>query len=267
MGSVVASVLPPVTGRPVLWVGEGRSAESIDRAEQAGLTDAGSLAGMAGQADVILSVCPPEAAIQVADDVAATGFDGLYVDANAVSPETARAVGRRFDRFVDGGIVGPPPTAPGLTRLYLSGEQAAEVAALFDGTAVEARLVEGGDGAASAVKMCFASWTKGTSALLLAIRALAESEGVSQALLGEWATSMPDLAGRSDGVTAAVGPKAWRFEGEMLEIASTFGANDLPGGFHQGAAEIYRRLAPLKGTSGPSLDQALDLLLGDSNDQ
>ncbi len=208
MGSVVASVLPPVTGRPVLWVGEGRSADSVERAGRAGLSDAGSLADLAAQAEIILSICPPEAAIQVADDVAAAGFDGLYVDANAISPDTARSVGTRFERFVDGGIVGPPPTAPGLTRLYLSGPEAADVAALFEPTVVEARVVEGGDGAASAVKMCFASWTKGTWALLLAIRALAESEGVSEALLGEWATSMPDLIARSDAAAGAVGPKA-----------------------------------------------------------
>lgn len=256
MGAVLASVLPD----PVCWVGEGRSADSHRRATAAGLRDIGGLSALRANADVVLSVCPPEAADATAADVAAAGFDGLYVDANAVSPVTARQIGARFDRFVDGGIVGPPPTGPGLTRLYLSGPEAVTVADLFAGTVVEARVVGDGPGAASAVKMCFASWTKGTSALLLAIRALAEAEGVTDALLDEWATSIPELVGRSERVAAATGPKAWRFEGEMHQIADSFAAAGLPGGFHRGAAEIYRRLASLKGTHQPTLADALGLL-------
>ncbi|MDH3680383.1 MAG: DUF1932 domain-containing protein [Acidimicrobiia bacterium] len=256
MGSVLASVLP---GR-VLWVGAGRSDDSHRRATEAGIDDVGSLAAMAAEADIILSVCPPEAADATATDVASAGFEGLYVDANAVSPETARRISSRFDRFVDGGIVGPPPTAPGLTRLYLSGEETSAVADLFAGTVVEARVVEGGPGAASAVKMCFASWTKGTSALLLAIRALADAEGVAGALLGEWETSLPELVARSEKAAAATGPKAWRFEGEMHQIADSFTSAGLPGDFHRGAAEIYRRMAPLKGRDGTTLADALRLL-------
>ena len=125
---------------------------------------------------------------------------------------------------------------------------------------MEARVVDDRGGSASAVKMCFASWTKGTAAMLLAIRALAEREGVTEALLGEWATSMPDLVARSDAVATTTGPKAWRFEGEMREIASTFAADDLPPGFHEAAAEIYQRLAGLRGTSHPTIDDALKLL-------
>ncbi len=240
---------------------EGRSPESTERAVGAGLSDAGSLPELTSAANVIISVCAPDAAERLASDVADTGFDGLYVDANAVSPQTARQIGSRFANYVDGGIVGPPPTRPGITRLYLSGDQGPAVAALFDTTPVETRIVGREAGAASAVKMCFASWTKGTSALLLAIRALAEAEGVSDALLGEWATSLPEVRTRSDGVAAATGPKAWRFEGEMLEIAATFAAAGLPDNFHLGAAEVYRRMAPLRGSTAPSLEEALALLL------
>ncbi|MGI9616502.1 MAG: DUF1932 domain-containing protein [Acidimicrobiales bacterium] len=259
MGAVLGSVLSD----PVLWVSTGRSPASRARAAAAGLQEVESLDSLTTAVDIVLSVCPPESAEDVAAAVADTGFDGVYVDANAVSPATARRVGSRFARFVDGGIVGPPPTAPGLTRLYLAGDDAAMIANLFDGSPVEGRVVDGGSGAASAVKMCFASWTKGTSALLLAIRALAEAEGVSESLLGEWATSMPDLVDRSETVSEAVGPKAWRFEGEMREIAATFAEDGLPGDFHLGAAEIYRRLAPLKDQERPALDAALELLLAD----
>lgn len=261
MGAVLGSVLAD----PVLWVSAGRSPASRERADNAGFEGVESLDSLTEAADIVMSVCPPESAEDVAAAVAETGFDGIYVDANAVSPATSRRVGSHFTRFVDGGIVGPPPTAAGLTRLYLAGDDAETIAGLFDGSPVEARVVDGAAGAASAVKMCFASWTKGTSALLLAIRALADAEGVSESLLGEWATSMPDLVGRSETVSEAVGPKAWRFEGEMREIAATFAEDGLPGDFHLGAAEIYRRLAPLKGQDRPALDDALELLLNDTS--
>ena len=264
MGAVIGAVLNAVPNQEVRWVAEGRSAESAKRAAEGGLVDAGSLAALCRETDVILSICPPESAEQVARDVAAAGFDGLYVDANAVSPGTARTIGDRFARFVDGGIVGPPPSRPGSTRLYLAGADAQRVADLFEATSVETRIVGAEAGAASAVKMCFASWTKGTSALLLAIRALAEAEGVTDALLGEWATSLPEVRASSERVAATSGPKAWRFETEMMEIAATFATAGLPGEFHHGAAEIYRRLAPLKGSSEPSLEEALTLLLSRS---
>ena len=257
----MGAVLGSVATAPVIWASDGRSPASRERAETGGLRDVETLDAVVAGADVLLSVCPPESAEDVAVSVADAGFDGIFVDANAVSPAAARRIGARFSRFVDGGIVGPPPTAPGLTRLYLCGDEAADVASVFAGTAVETRIVDGGPGTASAVKMCFASWTKGTSALLLAIRALAEAEGVTEALLGEWSTSMPDLVARSEAVSAAVGPKAWRFEGEMHEIAATFAAAELPGDFHLGAAEVYRRLASLKGRDDPALDDALRLLL------
>jgi 3-hydroxyisobutyrate dehydrogenase-like beta-hydroxyacid dehydrogenase len=260
MGSVIGAALAG-TGHTVLWASEGRSGDSYARAKRAGLSDVVTMAELCAQADTVLSVCPPESASEVAAVVAAAGFDGLYIDANAVSPATARQVGRRFERCVDGGIVGPPPTAQGLTRLYLAGDEATSVAGWFAPTVVDARVVGGGVGAASAVKMCFAAWTKGTWALLLAIRALAEREGVSRALLEEWAISMPEVAERSARAAAATGPKAWRFEGEMHEIAASFSAADLPSQFHEGAAEVYRRLAPLKGTDGPDLAEALALLL------
>src|SRR5207249_1312463 len=115
------------------------------------------------------------------------GFDGLYVDANAVSPGTAREIADLITgsggRYVDGGIIGPPPARPGATRLYLSGADAAEVAGLFAGTPLDARVVAGTATAASAVKVAYAGWTKGTAALLLALRALAREQGIEDALL------------------------------------------------------------------------------------
>ena len=118
-----------------------------------------------------------------------------------------------------------------------------------------------GAGAASAVKVCFAAWTKGSAALLLAIRALAQGEGVTDAIVAEWKTSMPDLLARAEHTAKAVSPKAWRFAGEMEQIAAAFAANDLPSGFHVAAAELYETLGEFKDRSpGPSLEEVLNVL-------
>ena len=261
-GAMGASLAAMCAG-PTLWCGEGRSAATRGRAERAGMTEAGSLAELVDRCDVIVSICPPAAAETVAEATADAGFDGIYDDANAIAPMTARAIAERFERFVDAGVIGPPVAPGGSTRLYLAGPDAPVVAALWDGSDLGTRPVDGGAGAASAVKVCFAAWTKGTAALLLAVRALARAEGVEEALLAEWATSMPDLSERSERTASATGPKAWRFEGELAEIADAFAAHDLPDGFGRAAAEVYGRLADLRQTPEPTLHQVVDALLHD----
>jgi 3-hydroxyisobutyrate dehydrogenase-like beta-hydroxyacid dehydrogenase len=239
MGAAIGKCLAGA-GHRVLWDPEGRSAATKERAEAAGLTGE-ALARIIARSDVILSVCPPHAALTVARRVA--GFGGLFVDANAVAPATAREVAAVAEAggasYVDGGIVGPPPLAPGQTRLYLSGPRAAEVQALFGGTDVDARVVPA-PGTASAVKMAYASWTKGSAALLLAARALARAEGVEPVLLEEWGLSQPGLEKRWDGADRSAAAKGWRWVGEMEEIAAAMAAAGLPEGFHQAAAQIYR---------------------------
>ena len=157
----------------------------------------------------------------MASAVAEAGFQGLYIDANAISPATARAIAERFEHFVDGSVIGPPAHKRGTTRLYLSGSRAAEVAAWYDGSALDARVIGEEQGAASALKMAYASWTKIGSAMNLAIRALAQAEGVDAALVDEWNISQPGMVDRSELVAAAVSPKAWRFTGEMEQIAAS----------------------------------------------
>jgi 3-hydroxyisobutyrate dehydrogenase-like beta-hydroxyacid dehydrogenase len=100
----------------VLWCSDGRSIATTERAHTARLRDVDSLQSLVDQCDVIVSVCPPDRAIDVARSVAAQGFAGVFVDANAVAPSTAREIGAMFGRFVDGGIVGPPPEGGGTTR-------------------------------------------------------------------------------------------------------------------------------------------------------
>ena len=260
-GAMGATVAAACSGA-VLWASEGRSEATCMRAAHAGLTDSGDIASMAAAADIVISVCPPHGAVTLADSVADTGFAGCYVDANAVSPATARRIADRFQNFVDGGLIGPPATRRGTTRLYLSGPDADRVAARFEGSALEPRVLDGGGpGTASALKMAYASWTKGTSALLAAVAAVASAEGVADDLVTEWELSQPGVAERL-GVTAAqVAPKAWRWTGEMDEIAATFAAAGLPDGFHRAAGEVYERLRALKDAPGTTVEEMLEALL------
>ena len=248
------------SGARVIWVSENRSKASQERAKQAGLVEVETLTDAVQQSDVILSVCPPHAALEVARTVAQHNFNGVYVDANAVSRATAEQIGDTVTKagasFVDGGIIGSPVKRAGTTRLYLSGSRAAEVAALFSASLLDARAIGESPGAASALKIAYAAWTKCTDALVLAIRALAVREGVDQALLQEWAISQPDLERRSIQAAAVAVPKAWRYVGEMKEIAATLASAGLPSGFHHAAADLYERLAPFKDRTNPALTVA-----------
>ena len=263
MGSMIGAAVRS-GGSRVLWAGEGRSAATRKRASDAGLEDVGSVAALVGASDVILSVCPPHAAGDVAAQVAGLRFAGTYVDGNAIAPVTAREIGGIVEKggatFVDGGIIGPPPQKQGTTRFYVSGKGAERIAALLTSGPLQAIVVPGGPGAASTVKMAYASWTKGSAALLLAVCALASAEGVEDSLVREWKISQPDLSAQAEGAAKSNSKKAWRFVGEMEEIAATFAAAGLPDTFHQGAAEIYRRLEVYKDGPAPSFADVLRAL-------
>jgi 3-hydroxyisobutyrate dehydrogenase-like beta-hydroxyacid dehydrogenase len=240
MGAALGRALAD-RGHEVLWASADRSEATARRAKDAGLTDVVSLAALAERSEVIVSVCPPHAAAEVSRAVGETA--GLFVDANAIAPATARAIAaeRGVARFVDGGIIGPPPHEAGTTRLYLSATEAAAVAELFAGTPVDARVLSDHVGDASALKMTYAAWTKGTAAMLLAIRSVAETEGVAEPLLEEWRLSLPELPETLQRAERSAAAKGWRWVGEMEEIAATFAAAGLPDGFHRAAAEMFRR--------------------------
>jgi hypothetical protein len=219
-GEMGAAVASRVDGE-VIWASEGRSAETAARA--ATFRDVGSLAMLVAESDLILSICPPHAALEVA--TACVGFDGLYVDANAISPAHAAEIAELQPRFVDGSIIGAPEDPV----LYLSGAEAETVAALYRG---DAHVVPH----ASAVKMVYAAWSKGTTALLLAIRDVARHYGVED----DWRRAAPELEERLATAERAAAKKGWRWAGEMDEIADTFAASGAPEGFHRAAAEVYR---------------------------
>jgi 3-hydroxyisobutyrate dehydrogenase-like beta-hydroxyacid dehydrogenase len=230
MGSAVGAALQ-AAGHEVVWASAGRSDATRRRAD--GFRDAGSIEQLARESEVVLSICPPHAALDVARAVQG---DALYVDANAISPARALEVAAVKPQFVDGGIVGPPPQVAGETRLYLSGPRADEVAGLFDGSIVETRIVRD----ASAVKMTYAAWSKGTAAMLLAIRDVARYYGVEDELRAEWNRSVPNLPARLASAEQSAASKGWRWIGEMEEIADSFAAAGQPEGFHRAAAEVFR---------------------------
>jgi len=268
MGSSVGAAAR-ADGHAVLWASEGRSESTRERARGADLTDAESVAALVESSDVVFSVCPPHAALELARAAAEPGLSGVYVDGNAVAPATARRICDVIETaggsFVDGGIIGPPARTRGSTRLYLSGAEAARVAALFGDGPLEAIPIEGEAGAASALKLAFASYTKGTAALLMAIRSFARREGVDAALLAEWQQSLPELVARSEGAVRGTARKAWRFVGEMEEIARSFADAGLPEGFHRAAAQLYERLARYKGAPEPPSVEEVTRALTDTS--
>ena len=261
MGVSVAATLRNA-GHAVLWISEGRSQQTRARAAQHHLTEVQSLKALCAQCTLIVSVCPPSAAETVADAVAAQGFAGIFLDANAIAPQTTVRIAEKMEaagiRFVDGGIIGGPAWEPGRTWLYLSGKAAQEISPLFQAGPLETEVIGPTIGSASALKMCFAARTKGITALLCAVLATAEQLGVRDALERDWARRDPDLVPQTQQSVRRVTAKAWRFAGEMQEIAATFAAAGLPDGFHRAAAEVYQQLARFK--NAPDLPELTAVL-------
>lgn len=253
------------TGNEVYWVSKGRSPESQARAAEHNLLEVATLADLCQTCEIILCVCPPHAAEDVANQVIAAGFKGLYCDGNAISPQKAQRIGQAISEagieFVDGSIVGPPAWKANATRLYLSGTSSEKIAALFDGSFADAIIIGDEIGKASALKMTFAAQTKGFTALLCAIQATAEKLGIREDLDAEW-TRRGKAPEETQNSVRQVTAKAWRFKGEMQEIADTFGAAGVPNGFFLGALDVYDRIAHFKGADEtPALMDVLDSLM------
>jgi 3-hydroxyisobutyrate dehydrogenase-like beta-hydroxyacid dehydrogenase len=247
MGAAVGSALKPAAG-VVIWAAAGRSITTSKRAELADLVSVPDLAELARRADLIVSVCPPEAAREVAGQVAAALENRpdrpLYLDANAVAPGTVRAIGELLgsDRVVDGAVIGPPPWEPGHTVLWLSGTAAPAVAGLFDGSPFAARVLGPELGTASALKACFALQSKALPTIWLAMAEAADGYGVREQLRAELARMGADET-LLDGPSPRAAAAAWRWAGEMDEAAEALLAVGVPDGFSRAAAEMYRRLA------------------------
>lgn len=262
--SLAASAIK--SGNNLFWASEGRSSKTTARAAQYALLDTQTLEKLCHSCQAIISICPPHAAEQVADDVLTSRFRGMYIDANAISPKRTMIIAERMEAggvsFVDGGVIGGPAWNPGETWLYLSGQAADKAAELFSAGPLETSVIGPEPGKASALKMCYASYTKGTTALLCAALAAAEYLGVRSELEGQWSREDLEFVESAHGRARSVSTKAWRFAGEMDEIAVTYSAAELPGGFHAAAGEIYRRIAHFKSApQPPDLQDVLRALL------
>ena len=163
--------------------------------------------------------------------------------------------------FVDGGIIGDPAWGPGHTWLYLSGNRAQDAASLFSAGPLETEVIGDRAGKASALKMCYAANTKGTTALLCGVLAVAEKLDVREELERQWSRNGSDYAEQVGERVRRVTAKAWRFAGEMDEISETFASAGLPGEFHAAASVLYRRIAGFKDAASlPSLETVLEAL-------
>lgn len=188
MGAAVGAQLRS-RGHTVLWCSRGRGERSRERAGHADLRETVELGELLQASDVVLSVCPPAAALDVARLVAEAGYRGIYVDANAIAPETMGQVSDVLAQagasVLDGAIIGPPPGAANTARLYLAGEHTGLVAGLLTGTRLEPVELDAQPGRASALKMAFASFQKASRVLAAVAHSLADEHGVTDALLDE----------------------------------------------------------------------------------
>jgi 3-hydroxyisobutyrate dehydrogenase-like beta-hydroxyacid dehydrogenase len=244
MGAAVAK--QAAASATVLWCPQGRSAASEARATASGLIAATTLQNLVSQADIILSICPPANAEEVAASVAERSFSGVYVDANAVSPETAHNIAARVERsgavFVDGSVIGSPPSATKSARLYLAGpaETVRAVASVFEGSRVDSHVLPGGVGSASALKLAYSSYQKASRVLAAVAYALAAEHDVEADLL--------DVAqGRTSSYLAEpdyfpkVAARAWRWAPEMREVADALAECGLPPELAEAAASVMDR--------------------------
>ncbi len=259
------------SGNKAYWVSEGRSNATRERAERNGLIEVKTLFELCNTCSIIISVCPPHAATQMAKDVLACNFKGFYADVNAISPQRSHEICELFVKdeinYVDGGIIGLPAWKPGTTVLYLSGQNAEFVSDCFAEGPLETKVIGDEIGKASALKMCFAANSKGTAALLCAIVGAAEQLGVRSELENHWGRKGSNFTNETLEMITRVTKKAWRFSGEMEEIASTFESAGLPEGFHLAASDIYKRISKFKGADPmPTAEQVIEALLNQSNE-
>jgi L-threonate 2-dehydrogenase len=228
----------------------GRSADSVRRAERAGLIAMADDDSLVGEADILLSVVPPGEATALAERLrpalTRTQSKPLYIDCNAVAPQTAAAIGTILlttgCAYVDGGIIGPPPGAGSATKLFVAGEHAGTALRLND-YGLDTRRVEGPLGAASALKMSYAGLTKGFTALGTAMMLAAERSGCAAALRAELAESQPHFLAWLTRQVPRMYPKAYRWVAEMEEIAGFVDGDAASADIYRAMARLYERLA------------------------
>ncbi|MGC2415771.1 MAG: DUF1932 domain-containing protein [Stellaceae bacterium] len=260
------------SGAEVRTLLSGRSAESAERARAAGMKPAADEKAMLEGADFFLSILPPgdaeNLARRLAPALAGLAKKPIYVDCNAISPQTAMRVAAIIEptgaKFVDGGIIGGPPRPGYSPAIYASGAAVGETAVLRD-WGLDWRAIDGPVGAASGLKMSYAGITKGTTAIAAAMLLGAERFGCGEALIAELSKSQPDMLKRMRGNIPRMYDKAYRWVGEMEEISDFLGANPASRDMYAAIARLYEFLAAAEAETAPGPGNAiktLDRVLG-----
>ncbi|MFB7619824.1 DUF1932 domain-containing protein [Kitasatospora sp. NPDC056181] len=235
------------------------------RAEQAGLEPVAGLDELLEQAHIVLSLCPPAAAEDLASAVAERRYAGIYVEANAISPERTQRIAALLDgcarAVVDGAVIGSPPVGGKRTRLYLSGpaDAVSLLEDLFAGGPVETPVLGSEVGQASALKLAYSSYQKASRVLAAVAFGAARAHGVEEALL--------DVAGKRQGsylvetgYIAKTAARAWRWGPEMEEAADMLSAAGLPDELLRAAAQTLARWDDSKDLAELTPGEALDRL-------
>ncbi|MFI6254331.1 DUF1932 domain-containing protein [Streptomyces sp. NPDC051016] len=260
MGAAVAACAA-TNATSVLWSTSGRSPATAARAERFGLTGVATLRELLERSDIILSLCPPAAAEDLAREVAEHGFNGVYVEANAINPARTKRIAdslRSTATVVDGGVVGSPPVGGKSPTLFLSGlaTAVAEIEALFAGTDVQTANLGTETGKASALKLAYASFQK-TSRVLVALSVgLAHEHGVDQELLQVAARRSDSYLAEPEYIAKAAA-RAWRWGPEMEEVADALADAGLPPEMLRAAAATLARWNDAKDDAELTLADAL----------
>ena len=244
MGAAIGAALT-ANGVDVATSLDGRSDLTRLRAAEAGIRDAGDIPALVEQCDVLLSVLVPSEAVGVAERVAgamaSTGARPVFVECNAIAPQTVQRIATLIldtgARFIDAGIIGSPPKPGSRTTLYCSGPDTSAFERLGE-HGLDIRSVGPHIGQASGLKMVYAASTKGTTAVWTELLVAAEAMGLKDALLAEFGDA-PDPARHMKGATE-MPRRARRWVGEMEEIAATFEHLGLTPRILQGAADMFR---------------------------
>ena len=249
MGQAVAQQLKQ-KGYNVCTALDKRSARSRQLAQQAGLTDVGTIEKLTERCEVILSIMNPGAALDFATEAAqalrVTRRETLFVDCNAIAPVTVQAISAKITaaggRCVDASIIGPPPRGNAKIWLYVSGPEARELEQLAT-PQITVRVMSERLGDASAIKMCYAAMNKGMIAMALELLIAARRLGVDAALEAQLRETHSDIYDRIIGALPAMPSKAYRWVPEMLQIAQTFESEGMTPRIFQGAADMYEFIA------------------------
>jgi 3-hydroxyisobutyrate dehydrogenase-like beta-hydroxyacid dehydrogenase len=263
MGAAVAACARKNTPE-VLWCEAGRSPASAARAAHFGLAPVATLSELLDRSSIVISLCPPAAAEDLAREVAGHAFTGVYVEANAISPERAERIARLLGptaTVVDGAVVGSPPVRGKTPTLYLSGPTAATttVEAVFAGTAVRTKVLGKEVGQASALKVSYTAFQKVSRVLAALATGVARQYDVDQELL-EVAARRSTSYLAEPGYIPKVAARAWRWGPELEEAADTLAAAGLPPEMLRAAASTLARWHEAKDDSELTVADALEQL-------